>query len=63
MHRVGGWHCVADLNFDGALDFFDLLEFQNLFATSDLRADFSGDGVLNSVDFVAFEAAFAAGCW
>src|SRR5690606_24601234 len=32
--------CAADVNGDGVLDFFDFLEFQNLFAAGDPRADF-----------------------
>ena len=54
--------CRADLTGDGALDFFDFLEFQNLFAAGDLRADFTGDGVLDFFDFLAFQNDFAAGC-
>src|SRR5690606_13876159 len=47
---------------DGALDFYDFLEFQMLFASGDVRADFCGDGVLNFFDFLAFQNTFAAGC-
>jgi hypothetical protein len=54
--------CRADLTGDGVLDFFDFLEFQNLFAAGDLRADFTGDGVLDFFDFLAFQDEFAAGC-
>ncbi|MFG0284436.1 MAG: GC-type dockerin domain-anchored protein [Phycisphaerales bacterium JB039] len=58
----GGDSCRADVNGDGLLDFFDFLEFQNLFAAGDLRADFTGDGVLDFFDFLAFQNEFAAGC-
>jgi hypothetical protein len=54
--------CRADLNGDGVLDFFDFLEFQDLFAAGDPRADFDGNGVLDFFDFLAFQNEFAAGC-
>lgn len=54
--------CRPDLNGDGAVDFFDFLEFQNLFAAGDPRADFTGDGVLDFFDFLAFQQAVAEGC-
>lgn len=54
--------CEADLNLDGSLDLFDLLEFQNAFDVDNLVADFDGDGVLTIFDFLAFQNAFSAGC-
>jgi hypothetical protein len=54
--------CRADLDGDGALTFFDFLEFQSLYAAGDLRADFSPDGILDFFDFLAFQDEFAAGC-
>ena len=54
--------CRADLNGDGVLDFFDFLEFQDLFAAGDPRADFDGSGELDFFDFLAFQNEFAAGC-
>ena len=54
--------CPADIDGDGELTLFDFLEFQNLFAASDLRADFDGDGELTLFDFLAFQNAFAMGC-
>jgi hypothetical protein len=54
--------CRVDLTGDGSLDFFDFLEFQNLFAAGDLKADFTGDGLLDFFDFLAFQNEFAAGC-
>ncbi len=54
--------CRADVDGSGALDFFDFLEFQNLFAAGDPRADFTGDGTLDFADFLAFQDEFAAGC-
>ncbi|MFG0285208.1 MAG: TIGR03790 family protein [Phycisphaerales bacterium JB039] len=54
--------CRADLTGDGVLDFFDFLEFQNLFAAGDPRADFDDNGILDFFDFLAFQTEFAAGC-
>jgi glucose/arabinose dehydrogenase len=62
LFQVIGRICRADLNEDGELDFFDFLEFQDLFAAGDPRADFTGDGVLDFFDFLEFQNAFAAGC-
>ncbi|UYV12042.1 MAG: hypothetical protein NCW75_12145 [Phycisphaera sp.] len=60
--RVEPAVCEADLNLDGSLDLFDLLEFQNAFDVNNLVADFDGDGVLTIFDFLAFQNAFSAGC-
>ena len=54
--------CPPDLNCDGALDFFDFLEFQSRFAASDPRADCDRSGSLDFFDFLCFQSAFAAGC-
>ncbi|MFG0282987.1 MAG: GC-type dockerin domain-anchored protein [Phycisphaerales bacterium JB039] len=54
--------CRPDLDGSGALDFFDFLAFQNLFAVGDLRADFTGDGALDVFDYLAFFNEFEAGC-
>src|SRR5690606_2692389 len=62
IFQIIGRTCRADINDDGMLDFFDFIEFQNLFAAGDLRADFTGDGVLDFFDFIEFQTAFAAGC-
>jgi hypothetical protein len=60
--RIEPADCEADLNLDGSLDLFDLLEFQNAFDAGNLVADFDGDGVLTIFDFLGFQNAFAAGC-
>lgn len=60
--RIEPADCEADLNLDGSLDLFDLLEFQNAFDVDNLVADFDGDGVLTIFDFLAFQNAFSAGC-
>ena len=54
--------CIADLNGDCVLDFFDVGEFLVRFGGGDLRVDFNGDGVLDFFDVGAFLASFTAGC-
>ena len=48
--------CPADLNGDGALDFFDISFFLND------QTDFNNDGQFNFFDVSEFLAAFSAGC-
>ena len=60
--RIEPHDCPADVNLDGALDFFDFLEFQNLFASDSALADFDCSGSLDFFDFLAFQNLFAAGC-
>ena len=54
--------CVADLNNDGMLDFFDVQAFLNLFSGGDLAADFNNDQTLDFFDVLAFLQEFSAGC-
>ncbi len=54
--------CEADMNDDGALDFFDIAQFLTLFGNQDPIADFSGDGSFDFFDIAAFLSAFGAGC-
>ncbi len=54
--------CPADLNADGALDFFDVSAFLSAFNAGDPAADFNGDGNYNFFDVSAFLGAFSAGC-
>ncbi|MFG0285296.1 MAG: ASPIC/UnbV domain-containing protein, partial [Phycisphaerales bacterium JB039] len=54
--------CPADVNADGALDFFDFLEFLNLFARQDPRADVDQDGAFTALDFQTFQSDFVGGC-
>jgi hypothetical protein len=54
--------CPADLNGDGALDFFDVSAFLSLYNGMDPAADFNGDGMFNFFDVSAFLNAFNAGC-
>ncbi|MFG0284725.1 MAG: GC-type dockerin domain-anchored protein [Phycisphaerales bacterium JB039] len=54
--------CAADLTGDGALDLFDFLAFQTLYALGDPRADCDGSGALDVFDFLCYQNLFAAGC-
>jgi hypothetical protein len=54
--------CPPDLDGSGVLDFFDFLEFQNLFAPGDPAADFAYDRKFDFFDFLEFRSAFVAGC-
>ncbi len=62
IYQLDFTECYADCDEDGALDFFDFLCFQNLFAATDPNADCDESGVLDFFDFVCFFDAFAAGC-
>ena len=48
--------CPADLNGDGALDFFDI----SFFLSNEV--DFNGDTVFDFFDISAFLSSFSAGC-
>ncbi|RMH10243.1 MAG: hypothetical protein D6695_11745, partial [Planctomycetota bacterium] len=54
--------CGPDLNNDGLLDFFDVLEFLQAFSSLDPIADFNEDGLHDFFDVLAFLSAFSAGC-
>lgn len=54
--------CLADLNCDGLLDFFDISSFLTLFSTGDPLVDFTGDGSLDFFDVSMMLQLFAAGC-
>ncbi len=54
--------CLADLNNDIALNFFDVSAFLQAFSKTSLLADFTNDGLLNFFDISAFLQAFSAGC-
>lgn len=55
--------CMADLNRDQSLDFFDLTEFMALYNQQAPAADLAEPlGVFNFFDLAAFLDAFAAGC-
>ncbi len=54
--------CLADLNGDGLLNFFDVSAFLAAFAAQDPAADFNGDTFFNFFDVSAFLIEFGAGC-
>ena len=54
--------CVADLTGDGVLDFFDVQQFLNYYASGDLLADFIVDGVLDFFDVQEFLNQFSRSC-
>jgi hypothetical protein len=54
--------CGADLNLDGALDFFDVSAFLGFYSEERPIADFTRDGVFDFFDLSAFLGAFSQGC-
>jgi len=54
--------CLADLNGDGTLNFFDVSAFLNAYNAQDPIADFDGNGTWNFFDVSAFLNAYNAGC-
>ena len=54
--------CAADFNGDGAVDFFDYLDFVDAFSASGVSADFNDDGSIDFFDYLDFVDAFSAGC-
>jgi len=54
--------CIADINGDGTLNFFDVSAFLSGFAIQDPIADFNGDGTFNFFDVSAFLVSFSEGC-
>ncbi len=60
--------CPADFNRDGALDFFDYLDFVDAFSQGDIGevdfspGDFNYDGGVDFFDYLDFVDAFSAGC-
>lgn len=54
--------CLADLNGDNELNFFDVQAFLQAFAAENPIADFVADDEFNFFDVQAFLQAFAAGC-
>jgi len=57
-----GSGCVADLNGDGELNFFDISAFLNAFNSGDSIADINGDGQFNFFDVSGYINLFNAGC-
>ncbi len=54
--------CAADYNADGVIDFFDYLDYVDVFSSGGLGADFNSDGIVDFFDYLDFIAAFSAGC-
>ncbi|MCR9077201.1 MAG: hypothetical protein NXI07_14265, partial [bacterium] len=54
--------CVADMDGNGTLDFFDVTTFIDAYNANEAIADLDGNGVFNFFDVSAFVNAFAAGC-
>ena len=54
--------CDADLNNDGAADFFDVSLFLSLYAAQDSVVDYNSDGTFDFFDVSAFLDLYAIGC-
>jgi hypothetical protein len=54
--------CYPDLDGSGELDFFDFLEFVNLFNDGDPLADCEANGIFDFFDFLCYLNAFNEGC-
>ncbi len=54
--------CFADLQPNGAVDFFDIAEFLNLYNAMDPLADVNEDGLFNFFDIAVFIGLFNNGC-
>ena len=54
--------CIADFNGDDSIDFFDYLDFVDLFASADPASDFNCDGTIDFFDYLDFVDAFSIGC-
>ncbi|MBO6740545.1 MAG: hypothetical protein JJ916_11865 [Phycisphaerales bacterium] len=54
--------CLADLNMDGEINFFDVSAFLTAFSSMDPIADFNDDELFNFFDVSAFLSAYNAGC-
>lgn len=59
---ASGGGCVADLNHDSVLDFFDVAAFLAAFSNHDPSVDFTHDGVFDFFDVAAYLGLFSAGC-
>jgi probable HAF family extracellular repeat protein len=60
--RLAPEPCAADVNWDGAVDFFDVTAFEDAFARGLSQADVDGDGTVDFFDFEAFADVFERGC-
>lgn len=54
--------CRVDLNDDGVVDFFDMLEFLEAFSQGNPIADWNGDTLFDFFDLLGFLGAYEEGC-
>lgn len=54
--------CIADMNADGFIDFFDFDEFVVAFEGGEPLADLTSDGFIDFFDYDAFVSGFESGC-
>ena len=54
--------CTSDYNCDGIVDFFDYLDFVDVFSSNGPGADFNRDDVVDFFDYLDFVDAFSTGC-
>ncbi len=54
--------CEANINEDCVVDFFDYLDFVDLFSSNSPEADFNGDGGIDFFDYLDYVDAFSTGC-
>lgn len=58
----GEAQCLADINDDGSLNFFDISEFISAFSEQLPIADFNEDGAYNFLDISTFISLYSMGC-
>ncbi len=61
-HRQLSAMCDADFNGDGAVDFFDYLDFVDAFSSSASAADFNLSGDVDFFDYLDFVDAYSSTC-
>ncbi len=61
-YTVSGCSVAADMNGDGALNFFDVSAFLGAYTAMLPSADFTDDGMFNFFDVSDFLSAFSQGC-
>ncbi len=54
--------CIADVNRDGVLDFFDVSTYITAYTAQTPAADLDGNGTLNFFDISMFLTVFSQGC-
>lgn len=54
--------CPADVNFDGAADILDLLEYLDAFGSQRAWADVNGDEAVDILDLLDYLDGFGEGC-